>query len=66
MTEHTYVKQGNGTAVHIAYVYDGRMEGRIATLCDRWVHNHRIRKVEADAATCKRCLALASTQPTTN
>lgn len=56
-----FVAKGNGTAIHIAYSYEGgSMDGFLATMCDKWGSNgaygSRIRPVQATAATCKSCL----------
>jgi hypothetical protein len=60
-----YATQGNGTAIHIA-VEVTREDGAVyntATKCDAWgslggqyVRKGRVRLVQAEAATCKRCL----------
>ena len=59
------VTKGNGAAVHVAYVYDGQMAGRLATLCDKWgsngVYGSRIRISTAQQATCKSCMKIAGT-----
>jgi hypothetical protein len=60
-----FATQGNGTAIHIA-VEITNASGEVynvATKCDAWgscggqyVRKGRVRFVEAEAATCKRCL----------
>jgi hypothetical protein len=60
----SYVLRGNGAAIHVAKRYyreDGTM-WLLAALCDGWgaTASRRVRGVEADAATCKSCIRIAT------
>lgn len=52
-----FVTKGNGSAVHIAHVYDN---GNLATKCDKWgssgAYGSRIKPAQATEATCKTCI----------